>query len=285
MRDPKNNTGTFLHIIGIIAIVIILVAICILVIIKLAAPNCVGLSDANLTIVLSFIGVLATFIVIGNYAQVSDIRRSMEQEMDKKKLAINNLYSTIDHLKDKTYVDLEKSNSNLIKLKKYTDKHISDLKDTIEEQSDNDRRYTIDEVRKLQETIKEYKCLVLNVSIAPFGEIGAVMILLHKLSIYAENGEFSLVLKNPKKAIKAKVQINDGGFDFYAKNEHVDELSIVSIDGICINSQTLYGLYQLYEDIITPDSQKEYSNSDEFSTDSDDTTNTNDNNSIDIAKI
>ena len=97
------------------------------------------LKDSSL--VISFFGILATFVVIGNYSQVKDIKQDTHDEINKIKQEItdnfNNLYKKVldednvqsiisQHKQILTDLYDERGNSKLIPLTNALQKHASE---------------------------------------------------------------------------------------------------------------------------------------------------------------
>lgn len=81
------------------------------------------ISDFNVSLIIAFIGVLATFIVVGNYSQVSDIRNRVENEIEKFKEKYDQFVNDkSDHSVFKRLDSLESENVTI-------NSDISDLKE------------------------------------------------------------------------------------------------------------------------------------------------------------
>jgi len=59
--------------------------------------NCGVIDGNNVTLVLGFVGILATFIVVSNYAQVQEIKREFEKEKKNLEKFVKNLNSNEYH--------------------------------------------------------------------------------------------------------------------------------------------------------------------------------------------
>lgn len=234
---------------------------------RLVMPIHIPLSDANLTIVLSFIGVLATFIVIGNFAQVSDIRRQMEQDLAQKKIIIDNVKTTANDLKKKLdthTTEIETTKQRIDQLKEKTNNDIIDLKETIDYQSDYNRTVAQDKLEgesdKLQNTINNYKQLVFDTVIGSFDDVKGVQSLLIKLSKATAETTFILSEKVTSKNTKsATVKISQKELSFYEGEVLVSEKKIKTIDGVRITIYNLFVLYRLYCDLTAIRNKEQYS--------------------------
>ena len=71
----------------------------------------------NESIVLVFVGILATFIVVGNYAQVIDIRNSTNTQINDLELKTRNKIEELNKL----YVEMTETSNKLKKVEKNTD--------------------------------------------------------------------------------------------------------------------------------------------------------------------
>ena len=213
-------------------------------------------NNLNLTILLSFIGILATFVVIGNYAQVSDIRRSTEQDLDKKKNDIDALNSQVCQLKK----EVEELSAKLAEL----NGNIPEIESVIKERSEEDRLYAFNEIQKesskIQRGSKNTKRLLLSSILSFYDKTGAVLTLLDKLSKCKETDTFSIGIKNRKNKQKVTVRILDDSISFYRGNQQVASRMIENIDDAEITVSVLKGLYQLYRDILVEKSPQDYSN-------------------------
>lgn len=274
----------FLHILYLVIGVGFVSVLVVYLIHKLVVPIHVPLSDTNLTIVLSFIGVLATFIVIGNFAQVSDIRRQMEQDLAQKKIVIDNVKTTADDLKkelDKHTTEIETTKQRVDQLKEKTNNDIIDLKETIDYQSDYDRTIAQDKLEgesdKLQNTINNYKQLVFDTIIGSFDDIDGVQGLLIKLS--KATAETTFILSEtitPKKTKSATVKISSKELSFYEGEVLVSEKKIKTIDGVRITIYNLFVLYRLYCDLTAIRNKEQYSSFNLISSDNNENEENND---------
>lgn len=83
---PKNEEREDLwRRFGFNVFLVFIIAVCILgvwLIFRILQPIHAPISDTNLTIVLSFLGVLATFIVVGNFSQVTAIKDEMSNKIE-----------------------------------------------------------------------------------------------------------------------------------------------------------------------------------------------------------
>lgn len=125
-----------------IVVLILLAALLILLVFKFAAPIS-HLEDDGL--VIGFIGVLATFIVIGNFAQTSHIRETIENEQANFEKNINQditqLLTDIESLKSKNTEHEEGINQHatklnlLIKSSEQTNKDLQKLTEEFDKQN------------------------------------------------------------------------------------------------------------------------------------------------------
>lgn len=111
---------------GFVCAVIIITGL-VLLTLKLANTTS-GISD-NGSLVISFIGVLATFIVIGNFAQTSRIEESLKEENSKLKERIRGCEQNIKTL-NQTTKDIGKNASAIDEQKTRIDKLIQELHST-----------------------------------------------------------------------------------------------------------------------------------------------------------
>ena len=244
------------------ALIIILVAAGTIVFIgKFGIPSDVKLSDANLTIVLSFIGVLATFIVIGNFAQVSDIKRSMEQDLDKKSSDIEAINNKAIQLRNA----IKAQSSRLGKLESYTTKHVEDLFLTINEQSDADRLYAKDEItketNKIRYNLQNAEKLILTTILTIHQDYEAIFQLLVRLSKCSVNDLFTITVVNDQqeRTLQVTALITENNINFYHNKQRIAPETIKSVEGTSIIFPVLLAIFQLYQDIYAENQQKEYS--------------------------
>lgn len=71
-----------------------------------------GLSLQPDHVVLTFVGIIATFLVVTNYAQVSDIKKEMEDRISRIENAQQSLIRRVikEHRKERKYIEEEESN-------------------------------------------------------------------------------------------------------------------------------------------------------------------------------
>lgn len=83
------------------------------IIVSILAINCIVCnikSLSNTSTVLAFIGILATFVVVSNYAQMLEFRNSTKNDLNKTTEKINEQSKTIEKLKNK-YEETVSSNA------------------------------------------------------------------------------------------------------------------------------------------------------------------------------
>lgn len=233
-------------------------------------PSSVPLTDANLTIVLSFIGVLATFIVIGNFAQVSDIRRSMEQDLEKKKIEIDKLQTRINKISG-TAGDLSFSLIDLHnEFKKFGgdyEKQIEDLVETIKTDGEYKESYINDKIHEMAKTIYKYKMLAIDAIIMKIGNIEKIKNLLQKINEATSDTSFIISYKGTsdktaKKINDATCKIENLQIFFYQGEEPIATSTIKEIDGCKLNILELTAIYKLYCDAYSQKKQTEFSDND-----------------------
>ena len=82
-------------------IILVICVVAIWIVNKVLRPLPAPLSDDTITIALAFIGIIATFIVVGNFSQVSAIREEMKSHIDDHKQTIFDFQTKIkENLED-----------------------------------------------------------------------------------------------------------------------------------------------------------------------------------------
>ena len=222
-------------------------------------PNNTTLSDANLTIVLSFIGVLATFIVIGNFAQVSDIRHQMEQDIeDIKTKEIDPIKTGLDTTK-RTVIGHTTSITDIGTRLNGIDTRIEGIDTIISSNKAANEKYSQEQVTsesiRLRASFKQYKRLVIETIFASYGDVSKVENTINKLMSPKEEDNFSVyVYRNGGNSttITTKATLTEKGINFVNDaGESIAISSIRKIDGIEIKPQQLFKLYCLYQDTMT----------------------------------
>lgn len=250
----------------IIAVVVMIIAIFgVYLVHKFVVPNSVPLTDSNLTIVLSFIGVLATFIVIGNFAQVSDIRRQMEQNLEDIKTKEIGSIKTGLHTLDEKIIEHTASITGLNTQVNGVDAsivainaRIDGIDETIASNKESYEKYAQEQVSeesvRLRVALKQYKRLVIEALFASYGDIVKVENAINKLISPLNEDTFTLGVygKNGYKTIITKAKLTNKDLIFTdEEGEQVAASSIRKIDSIDIKPHQLYKLYCLYQDTIT----------------------------------
>lgn len=99
------------------------------------------ISDFNVSLIIAFIGVLATFIVVSNYSQVSDIRNRVDNEIEKFKQQYDAFVNdksekSVFKRLNKLESDKDTINSDILELKGKT-KKIDDMNPGIQKDTVN----------------------------------------------------------------------------------------------------------------------------------------------------
>ena len=265
MGEEKENMNGFWQTLAIAIAVMLLAIFGVFIIHKWIVPNDTTLSDANLTIVLSFIGVLATFIVIGNFAQVSDIRRRMEQDIeDIKKNKIDPIETGLDTTKGTvaghttSFTDIGARIDGVDASIESINTRLDGIDTTILSNKEANERYAQEQVSaeslRLRTTLKQYKRLVIETIFASYGDVSKVENTINKLMSPKEEDNFSIyVYRNGgNSTITTKATLTEKEINFV--NEAGDTIatsSIRKIDDIEIKPQQLFKLYCLYQDTMS----------------------------------
>lgn len=254
-KDIFNSGKNFIMVMATIVIFILITTTCL-------APIITKAEIDDKSLIITFIGVLATFVVIGNFAQVSEIRHNVEQDLAQKKIDIEKAQTTANGLKNE--VDTNSTNimnvdKRIEKLERSTDKQLDDLTATITEQRDIHKLYTQDAVNKALKYLENYKFLVLNQIVTLYGETNSVVSLLMKLHKRSEQEEYVIQVSANADIIKASAKIFDDKIEFYEDKKLIDSETIESIDRIQIKARALFTLYSLYSDAIISSAKTELS--------------------------
>lgn len=258
-EEKKDNMKGFWQTLVITIAVMLLAIFGVFVIHTWIVPNNTTLSDANLTIVLSFIGVLATFIVIGNFAQVSDIRHQMEQDIeDIKTKEIDPIKTGLDTTK-RTVIGHTTSITDIGTRLNGIDTRIEGIDTIISSNKAANEKYSQEQVTsesiRLRASFKQYKRLVIETIFASYGDVSKVENTINKLMSPKEEDNFSVyVYRNGGNSttITTKATLTEKGINFVNDaGESIAISSIRKIDGIEIKPQQLFKLYCLYQDTMT----------------------------------
>lgn len=263
--ENKENMSGFWQTLVIAISVMLLAIFGVFAIHKWIVPNDVALSDANLTIVLSFIGVLATFIVIGNFAQVSDIRRKMEQDIENiKTKEIEPIKTGLGTIEGKvaghttSITDIGTRIAGIDASIGRINSRIDDVNATIAQNKEANEKYAQEQVSaeslRIRTTLKQYKRLVLESLFASYGDVKKVEAIINKLSSLGDEDNFFLYVYRARanSTITAKATLTEKGIVFSDEaGNPISVSSIKKIDSIDIKPQQLYTLYCIYQDAIT----------------------------------
>lgn len=256
-------------------VIIVLIVLFILITSGILAPivQHFGVEDNN--IIITFIGVLATFVVVGNFAQVSEIRHRMEQDLEQKKEDIIKAQIDIATLKDKlgevktALTSHEENRQNDINnLKQYSQTQVKNLETQIEQKVEAHKSQISEALGKQRGAIEDYKWYVVVFGATLYGDTDDVIQLLLKLNTHTKESLFRLDLREGE-PVNANVYISDNEITFYYEGKYIENELIIAVDGIKISAQSLFHLYQLYEDAVIMGNLKEYSDKGDVQTDDD----------------
>ena len=80
---------------------LLIIAISIIVLIYLSAFSVISLELENETIILTFVGILATFIILNNHSQVDDVKDNYDRKIKSLDDVITSILSSVDPILDK----------------------------------------------------------------------------------------------------------------------------------------------------------------------------------------
>ena len=80
---------------------LIIIAISIIVLIYLSAFSVISLELENETIILTFVGILATFIILNNHSQVDEVKDNYDRKIKSLDDVITSILSSVDPILDK----------------------------------------------------------------------------------------------------------------------------------------------------------------------------------------
>ena len=80
---------------------LLIIAISIIVLIYLSAFSVISLKLENETIILTFVGILATFIILNNHSQVDEVKDNYDRKIKSLDDVITSILSSIDPILDK----------------------------------------------------------------------------------------------------------------------------------------------------------------------------------------
>ncbi|MDR1683227.1 MAG: hypothetical protein LBS25_07575 [Candidatus Symbiothrix sp.] len=110
------------------------------------------ITDANnITIILSFVGILTAFIVIGNYAQVKDIETKFKSETEKLQLEFSDVVKLKNEF-ETIKTDYDKTKKRIIFA---TNESIGNVGEIIAELN-NEKKFYINVIQNYIETIKRH---------------------------------------------------------------------------------------------------------------------------------
>jgi len=247
-------------------IMIVIIVLFILITSTILAPIITksGIGDKDL--VITFIGVLATFIVIGNFAQVSEIRHNMERDLDKAKAEITTSKTNIKDLKkaiETLQENLPKQNDDLKNEITKLDNAIKQQKDGIElsikNSSDADKLFAREEIDKVRNSFFDYRMLSLALAFTNYGEMEKVLLLFKKLLYAPEKNVYLITIQNGQ-SITATAQKVEEGIEFFDKDQQViDHSAIKTVDGFEMSYESLSILLEMYGDLRKQNTNQEYS--------------------------
>lgn len=94
---------------------LLIIAISIIVLIYLNAFSVISFELKNETIVLTFVGILATFIILNNHSQVDEVKDNYDRKIKSLDDVITSILSSVDPILDKIAMDLINKGSYEIK--------------------------------------------------------------------------------------------------------------------------------------------------------------------------
>ena len=80
---------------------LLIIAISIIVLIYLSAFSVISLELENETIILTFVGILATFIILNNHSQVDEVKDNYDRKIKSLDDVITSILSSLDPILDK----------------------------------------------------------------------------------------------------------------------------------------------------------------------------------------
>lgn len=80
---------------------LLIIAISIIVLIYLSAFSVISLELENETIILTFVGILATFIILNNHSQVDEVKDNYDRKIKSLDDVITSILSSVDPILDK----------------------------------------------------------------------------------------------------------------------------------------------------------------------------------------
>lgn len=218
------------------------------------------LSDDNLTIVLSFVGVIATFIVVGNYAQVSGIRDDMSQKMEEYKKTEKESRDTLksyllEEIKKAKEIDSEERVRLRAELttnfqrkleevcQECSETHVKPLKEELDDvnqrvisQSETSLQYFSSQTKDISFYIRSIVEIMVNTALNE-------KLVQIAVKVVDANSDYKILCKKKKRSISAKAKIDHGILQFYSvKNSIMTNIAsgdINIIDGITIEDFTL----------------------------------------------
>lgn len=212
----KEIFGNIASLIGIIALIIVLVLIVFRITIPFEKLD-------NTGIIISFIGVLATFIVIGNFAQTSRIE-------------------------DQVKKDIGDINTRLISCEKVTEQ-LNTINKTIAEHT-----ISINSLEQLDKSLnKQDLAHLLKLFVGKEGDVRKYMQLYARM--LNPDSTYHIELVNQSKVI-IRIEYNDGTKDLVFRKsakEEIEAQHISKISGLTFNHDDLLFAYQLLHSIAVTD--------------------------------
>ena len=186
----------------------------------------------NLTILLSFIGVMATFIVINNISQVNEIRNQMKESLDREK----------EVMKEALLRNKEENDSRIDKMLQFNNEQITNIQrdNRILRRSINTQLRT---QRRQYEQIEQdviYNVISYLLNNQPLND------LVDKIMPLDSNVTFSFTLLDGEVISNGKIGMEEGQLQYYRDGNRISNEKITKIDNVEVNTNTLNYLYKLY---------------------------------------
>lgn len=245
MKSEKND------IIKTIVLAIIIVSICVMgvmgalsVLHVLPTP----LTNDNMTLVLSFVGIIATFIVVGNYTQVSSIRDDM---LDKIQIAKDEANKNLSNKADELKKDFDNKLSHVCD--DCADSHIKPLQTEIENISSslenfNSRYYTL--LSAQQANIQKYLQGVLEITMKYTINKPDVLQIINE--ILPHDALCKVQCKGKKRPVVATIKVENNLLKFYNDKSSIlipsDEIEIIN-DKVVDNFDLLNSIMVLFKKV------------------------------------
>lgn len=204
------------------------------------------LSNDNMTIVLSFVGIIATFIVVGNYTQVSSIRDDMLDKIQTAKDEANkNLSNKVDDLKK----DFDSKLSHVCD--DCADSHIKPLQTDIDNISGslenlNSMYYSL--LFKQQTNIHGYLQSILEITMKYTINKPDVLQIINE--ILPHDAQCKVQCKGKKSTVVATIKVENNSLQFYNAKSSIlipsDEIEIIN-DKVVDNFDLLNSIVVLFK--------------------------------------